>query len=216
MKPIVNRYATGSSRSFGNRSSASGALASMRISNRQFILIITLGVLGVAVVAVIDLVTGAEMRAFPFYLIPIIYVAWQLGAPSALILALIAALSIAVTDRLAGKQYTQPLAEYWNIFAEYLTFSLTAYLIAKQAEQRQAAERLASLDPLTGAKNRRAFYEIVTAEIHRARRYAHPLTVAYFDLDDFKTLNDSLGHQVGDQVLLTFAAVVQSVIREID
>jgi len=188
----------------------------MRISNRQFILILTVGVLGVAVVAVIDLVTGAEVRAFPLYLIPIIYVAWHLGSPSALPLALFAALSIAITDRLAGKQYTQPFAEYWNIFAEYVTFSLTAHLIAKQAQLRREAERLASADPLTGAKNRRAFYEIVNVEIRRARRYAHTLTIAYLDLDDFKTLNDSLGHGVGDEALLTFVAAVQSTIRDVD
>lgn len=188
----------------------------METSRRQFTLILLAGVLGVALVALIDLFTGAEMRAFPFYLIPIIYVAWYLGSPAALILALFAALSIAVTDRLAGKQYAQPLAEYWNIFAEYVTFSFTAYLIAKQAQQRRAAEQLASADPLTGVKNRRAFYESVSTEIRRARRYAHTLTIAYLDLDDFKSLNDNLGHRVGDEALLTFVGVAQSMIRDVD
>lgn len=188
----------------------------MRISSRQFAAILLAGVLGVAVVALIDLFTGAEVRTFPLYLIPVIYVAWYLGSPSALTLALFAALSIAITDRLAGKQYIQPLAEYWNIFAEYVTFSVTAHLIARQAQQRREAERLAGADPLTGAKNRRAFYEIVNAEIRRARRYAHTLTLAYLDLDDFKTLNDSLGHRVGDEALLTLVEAVQSTIRDVD
>lgn len=88
----------------------------------------------------------------------------------------------------------------------------------KRAEQAlrlrlQSLEQLASTDLLTGAWNRRHFEEAITGEMHRARRYGHPVTLLMIDIDHFKQVNDTHGHQEGDRVLREVADRVRSVIR---
>jgi len=72
---------------------------------------------------------------------------------------------------------------------------------------------LSRIDPLTGAANRRSFYEVLEAEISRLNRYRRPLSVAYLDLDNLKRINDRFGHEIGDAVLSTVAATIQKHLR---
>ena len=66
----------------------------------------------------------------------------------------------------------------------------------------------AMTDPLTGIANRLKFSEALHAEIHRARRYGDPLSLIMFDIDYFKKINDTYGHQAGDLVLREITALV--------
>jgi len=86
--------------------------------------------------------------------------------------------------------------------------------LQKRAEEVLKAQ--ATTDTLTGIANRRQFYSTLTAEMSRADRYRLPLAVIMLDLDHFKEINDTLGHQVGDDVLVELARLVSGVIREQD
>jgi len=77
-------------------------------------------------------------------------------------------------------------------------------------------ERSASRDPLTGALNRLAFGAIAEHSIKAARRSGESLSAVIFDIDDFKKVNDELGHPVGDQVLVSVVSRAQSAVRESD
>jgi diguanylate cyclase (GGDEF)-like protein len=77
-------------------------------------------------------------------------------------------------------------------------------------------DRLASTDPLTGVANRHTFYERAALETERAKRYRRPLSIALFDLDRFKQINDRYGHLAGDAVLSEFARKVGAGLRETD
>ena len=70
------------------------------------------------------------------------------------------------------------------------------------------ARELAELDSLTGLHNRRLFYEFLGREIARARRYERDVSLIVFDLDDFKRINDRIGHLEGDAVLVKVAESV--------
>jgi len=77
-------------------------------------------------------------------------------------------------------------------------------------------ERLASVDPMTGLLNRRAFLVALERECSRAERYRSGLSLLLFDLDRFKSVNDTYGHDVGDRVICRFAELVHSTLRDID
>lgn len=82
---------------------------------------------------------------------------------------------------------------------------------------REANEEIRILsitDPLTGCYNRGFLNERLTQEIRRARRYGHPLSVVLCDIDHFKSVNDTYGHQIGDLVLKEFVSTLKGSIRK--
>lgn len=74
----------------------------------------------------------------------------------------------------------------------------------------------ASTDALTGLSNRRTFEERIASMMNFHKRYGSPLTMLSLDLDNFKQINDNLGHQVGDEVLKSVAEVLMSEVRTTD
>ncbi|MGQ9702184.1 MAG: diguanylate cyclase [bacterium] len=72
------------------------------------------------------------------------------------------------------------------------------------------------LDPLTGIFNRRYFENQLSKELQRASRYEHPLAILFLDIDKFKKVNDEFGHQVGDEVLLELAQILERNLRSVD
>jgi diguanylate cyclase (GGDEF)-like protein/PAS domain S-box-containing protein len=94
------------------------------------------------------------------------------------------------------------------------------YVLATDATASREYERqlllLANADPLTGLPNRRMYEEHLEAALARGRRQRTPLALMYLDLDNFKQINDSLGHAAGDQVLVEFGKRIRPVLRETD
>lgn len=87
----------------------------------------------------------------------------------------------------------------------------------KELTQKLKEIRLLSVtDQLTGLFNRRKFIEVLTNEFDRLKRYAHPFTIIMFDIDHFKNVNDTYGHDVGDFVLTELSNVVKTNLRHSD
>jgi diguanylate cyclase (GGDEF)-like protein len=72
------------------------------------------------------------------------------------------------------------------------------------------------VDSLTGALNRRSFYNEMNREMHRSKRYARQMTIVCLDLDNFKAVNDIQGHMAGDEVLKSVADSLKGSLRIID
>ena len=86
----------------------------------------------------------------------------------------------------------------------------------ENARRFREARQLADLDALTGLHNRRFFHETLGREVARAHRYDRRLSLVVFDLDDFKAINDRIGHLAGDAVLAETAERVKDVVRSAD
>jgi diguanylate cyclase (GGDEF)-like protein len=86
----------------------------------------------------------------------------------------------------------------------------------ENAMRFREARQLADLDALTGLHNRRYFHETLAREVSRAHRYGRRLSLVVFDLDDFKAINDRIGHLAGDSVLAEVAERVRPVVRSAD
>jgi diguanylate cyclase (GGDEF)-like protein len=74
----------------------------------------------------------------------------------------------------------------------------------------------ATYDPLTGVLNRQALEKICQAELERARRYDTSFSLIMLDVDDFKRINDTLGHQAGDRVLVRIGEALRQNVRSVD
>ncbi len=99
----------------------------------------------------------------------------------------------------------------------YLAGRRLAFLARKKEVRIQAElQRLASTDPLTGVFNRRKLLELAEEAFYRHRRYRRPFSIMLIDLDGFKKVNDTFGHQQGDAVLIQFAKTVMEEKRVAD
>jgi diguanylate cyclase (GGDEF)-like protein len=132
-----------------------------------------------------------------------------------------AALRLAKPLRLAARTLEADLAESRSAF-ERQRYELEAAgqrLQLQNDELRRANEVLSQLsvtDGLTHLHNHRAFQDQFAREAKRADRSGHPLALALFDIDDFKQLNDRLGHAAGDAVLRRVASVMSAQLRDHD
>lgn len=119
---------------------------------------------------------------------------------------------------------TQPFA--WSVIEPHLAIRMTATLFAVSiftaifirviTEQQDRLHEIATTDPLTGVLNRTTLDDTLEEAIQINKRTAEPMTLIFLDLDHFKAINDSHGHDAGDRVLQSVAALLRHRLRRID
>jgi len=184
-----------------------------KLSRRSMAFVCLLLVLAIGFV---DYITGYEMAFSIFYLTPISLASWFLGLTRGQMMATLSALTWVAVDYASGNLYSHPFIAFWNGFVRLGFFSIITYLLASLHRRLQREEALARIDPLTGIMNARAFKEHAERFLALAARHGRPTVVGYIDLDNFKTVNDSLGHLEGDRVLKTVAEALRDTFRRSD
>ncbi len=122
-------------------------------------------------------------------------------------------------DKLLGVMFFSRLAkDGFNPNEKELlaTLSVQVAVALENANLYSQAKELTQTDDLTAIYNRRYFYQALTMEVKRSRRFKRPLSLLMIDVDYFKKFNDTYGHLVGDQVLKELASVLSKNIREVD
>lgn len=169
----------------------------------------------IVAVGVIDFLTGYEIAFSLFYLIPISLVTWFAGKRLGIAASIASAVAWYIADVASGHPVT-PFVHYWNTGIRLSFFVIVMALLLALKTALRRADELSRLDHLTGAVNARYFSDLTQSEIDRSRRYKHHFTVAYFDLDNFKTVNDQFGHGKGDELLRIVANTARSQLRDTD
>jgi diguanylate cyclase (GGDEF)-like protein len=169
----------------------------------------------VAVIAVLDYLNGPELSFAIFYLAPIALGAWWGGFAQGILFSMACALSWQLVEIAEGSTIG-PITQLWNGTARFGVFVITSSLLSRLRVSLFLEKKLARSDPLTGAANGRTFYERVSQTAERLLRTNQPMTLAYLDLDNFKWLNDKVGHFAGDQALCDLVRTIQLNIRATD
>ena len=187
-----------------------------RIEALPRIVSITIGAVLILAIGFLDYRTGYELSFTAFYFVPIFLLTWLAGEWAGYCGAVASAAVRTLADLLGGKFFASALGLGWNVGMRVVVFVVIAILLAAVRRQVLRERALARVDHLTGALNKKAFFDSLKAEAARSRRYGRTFTLAYFDLDNFKSVNDTLGHVAGDTLLQEVISIIRANVRESD
>jgi diguanylate cyclase (GGDEF)-like protein len=175
-----------------------------------------LGIVSLVMIGYVDFLTGVEISTSIFYLLPVAVVSWCAGRREGGLIALASSVSWYVADWYTGTIYSHPIIYYWNLAVMFGFFFVVSFTLSGLKNVLELEKKRARVDSLTGMANARYFSELARKEIERCQRYNHPLTMIYIDCDGFKSVNDLLGHQIGDQLLRFLASAMRKNTRATD
>lgn len=175
---------------------------------------ILLGVLLVSAIATLDWATGPLVDVSLLYVIAVMAVTWAgTRRHGVLVAGLAASQSLLASVVEVGHL---PMSALWNATTRLGVLVLVSALLGTLRNALVEQKRMAMVDPLTGSMNRRAFQLVAERERLRAGRDGGAISLAYFDIDDFKQINDARGHAFGDTLLSDFVATMTGSVRGTD
>ncbi len=175
-----------------------------------------IGVLMTIFLGCINHLTGYEISFSIFYLLPIIFVSWFGKRNHGVIASVFSAEALMWADLSSDHFYSNFAVPVWNSIMVLGFFLLITFSFAEIKKLLTKEQLLARVDSLTGLANSRAFDERANNEINRSIRFARPFSIAFIDIDNFKQVNDMLGHSQGDNLLQSIAKTIKDNTRSID
>lgn len=169
-----------------------------------------------AFIVAADSVSAYELSLSSFYLLVILGVGWFCGLPWAALFAFLSMFAQVEMGRLNESAVVDPVYFYVSNGNRLIAYLMVAWLISIIRTLYRRENEMARFDYLTGLLNKLGFDEQLRVEIARHRRDGNPFAVAYIDCDNFKSVNDTLGHAAGDTVLKAIAGMSRAHLRATD
>ncbi|MBZ0272280.1 diguanylate cyclase [bacterium] len=179
-------------------------------------LLVAFCVFSILALGALDFLTGRDISFAFFYLAPILYGNWLVGKRAGVALAFLSTVVWYLFDFRLNSEPATSLVLSWNALVRISFYLIAVYfqseLVVALRRERETSRR----DFLSNIANTRAFFEAIEREFERVRRYGGPMTLISMDVDNFKEVNDELGHQVGDAVIREVGSVLSQHSRATD
>ncbi|HEY5549565.1 MAG TPA: GGDEF domain-containing protein [Coriobacteriia bacterium] len=166
--------------------------------------------------AFIDRASGPELSLAALYLGPVAVIAWFLGRNAGRGWALLVSVASLLAEITATGATVDPQILAWNTVAVLMLSLIVVEVLTRLRHSLDMERDLARTDALTGVANTRHFKELATIELERSRRYGRTFTLASLDLDNFKNVNDTMGHAAGDRLIHDVGQAVRRRLRRVD
>jgi len=164
----------------------------------------------------LDFLIGGFLHLSVFLLAPVALVTWNVGLRSGFVFSALSASYLIVDYLMHPFLFPRPWVVLWDTAVIILYFATVCYVLAALKTELEKARQKSKTDALTGLLNSYAFFEAAEAERERSIRYRHPFTLCFLDLDNFKKVNDTHGHLMGDKLLKKVSAILKNEVRSSD
>ena len=169
-----------------------------------------------AVLSLVDWYTGRDVSFLIFYLAPIGLASWFAGSRWGITIALLCGVVWYMEDILGRDTALSAYLIAWNVGTKGVFLVVISKLFSRLKSALDSEARMARTDPLTGVANRRVLFDVLDFEIKSMPRTGTPLSLAFIDLDNFKEVNDTIGHDAGDEVLRSVVRGINTGVRGMD
>jgi diguanylate cyclase (GGDEF)-like protein len=163
----------------------------------------------------IDISTASEFSEAFLYSLALILV-YPIRRTWAIVFVTVLGISFTIFGKLFEEEVEGGVGELFNRGMADFVLCAFAFLLQRITAVERVLFKLSTSDPLTGALNRRQFMALLSREQKRAERYAARYSLLMVDIDHFKKINDTYGHQTGDEAIRRMAEVCQAHLRPTD
>ena len=175
--------------------------------------ILVVCVLITLLVGFLHALTGLAYEFHVFFILPVLVVSWFNGKRFGYGMAVLATVEWFVADRALASDQASALPLIFNTGMRLAIFVCATWLIGEMRRTLLRESRLAREDALTQLPNRREFHERGQQALAQAQRQGAPFTAVFIDVDRFKEVNDTLGHDTGDALLTAVARTIREQLR---
>jgi len=177
---------------------------------------VSIGYILIGVVSICNIVIGIKINIFILYVIPVAYLTWFISRKAGIIASFVCVISWFWISRTPEYSFPHILIPICNSLLSFFLFLIITLFFATVNNILIHTKELTYIDDLTGAVNSSYFITLLQKEMERLERYKQPFTLVYFDLDNFKEVNDNFGHLYGNHVLLFIVNYIKIHLRKVD